>query len=185
MGNSISNIVTGKPLVTGGVWRAPAGTDLPTDAITALGAEFTAAGYIGEDGLTESAERSTDKVKAWGGDTIAVVQSDYSVTYAFTFAEALGEEALRATYGEGNVSGTGGSYTVKLNKDQLEHCVWVFEIKDGNKRIRICVEDGQVTETGEVTYNDGGIVSYPVTIEAFANADGDCAVKYLSTVSGS
>src|SRR5690606_36431229 len=133
MANSIANVMQGKPLVTGGVWRAPLGTELPTDADTPLGAEFAAAGYIGEDGLTETAERSTDKVKAWGGDTIAVVQSDYSVTYGFTFAEALGEEALKATYGEGNVSGSAGAFTVKLNKEQLEHSVWVFEIKDGNK----------------------------------------------------
>ena len=61
MGNNVS---AAKPKVGGAVSVAPAGTALPTDATTALAAEFTQLGYISEDGLTNSIEISTDSVKA-------------------------------------------------------------------------------------------------------------------------
>ena len=59
MANNVANVVAGKPLAAGGVWIAPLGTALPTDETTALNAAFKSAGYIGEDGLTETIERAT------------------------------------------------------------------------------------------------------------------------------
>lgn len=186
MANSVANVVAGKPLATGGVWLGPYGTAAPTDASTALGAGFVAAGYIGEDGLTEATERSTDKVKAWGGDTVKVLQTDYAVTYTFTFLETHNDAVLEAVYGEDNVTktaataSTGTLRTVLLNSDTLPHQAFVFEIKDGDSRIRIHVPDGQITEVGEITYNDSEVIGYQVTVEAFRDATlGANAVKLL------
>ena len=38
--NSVSNVTAGKPKVGGSLFRAPAGTDLPDDATTALDTAF-------------------------------------------------------------------------------------------------------------------------------------------------
>lgn len=185
MANVISNVVSGKPNVIGGIFRAPRGTALPTDAAVALDAAFVSLGFIGEDGVTETVDRSTEKIKAWGGNTVKVTQSDYAVTVGFTMVEAMSGEALKTAYGDDNVAttaatvSTGTKHAVKLNKNQLEHYTYVLEIKDGDAKIRVVLDDGQVTENGEVTYNDAGIVSYPVTVEAFENEDGDNVVKYL------
>lgn len=176
MVNSVGNVVAGKPLATGGAWGGPLGTALPTDEAVALNVALKAYGYIGEDGLTETNGRSTEKVKAWGGDTVKVLQTDYSVTYQFTFIESLNAEVLKAVFGASNVtvtaatSTTGTKIAVKRNAEQLPHQVFVFEIKDGPARVRIVVPDGQVTEVGDVTYNDGGVISYQVTVEAFYSA---------------
>lgn len=182
----VSNVLAGRPLATGGVLIGPLGTAAPTDATTELDAGFLAAGYIGEDGLTEGTERSIEKVKAWGGDTVKVLQTDYSVTYSFTFLESLNAEVLKAVYGDDNVTTTpadttnGTLHTVKLNSDVLEHKSFVFEVKDGDARIRIHVPDGQVIETGEVTYNDSEVIGYQVTVEAYRDAVlGSNSVKYL------
>lgn len=187
MANDTKNVVAGRPLSTGGVLRAPLGTALPTDVTTAPGAAFKALGYVSEDGLTETVERSTDKIRAWGGDTVKVVQTEYGVTYSFTLIEATREDVLKAVYGEGNVTTTpatpsaGALSTVVLNSETLEHAAWIFEIKDGDARIRIVVPDGQVTEIGEVTYADGEAVGYEVTVEAFRDEaiDGQ-AIKYIT-----
>ena len=180
------NIVAGKPLASGGVLVAPLGTALPTDVSTAPNVAFVAAGYIGEDGLTETTDRSTDKVKAWGGDVVKVLQTDFSVTYQFTFLESLNAEVLKAVYGDDNVTTTaatvsaGTLHAVKVNGDVLPRKSFVFEVKDGDARIRIVVPDGQITEVGDVTYSDGEVVGYQVTVEAFRDATTDAnALKYL------
>lgn len=186
MANESKNVLAGVPLTTGGISMAPLGTALPTDAKTALAAAYKSAGYVGEDGLTESADRSTEKIKAWGGDVVKVVQTDFSTTYTFTFLESLNTDVLQAVYGDSNVTVTaatttaGTLRTVKVNADILPHKVFVFDMKDGDARIRICVPDGQVTEVGEITYNDGSVIGYEVTVEAFRDSTLNAnAVKYL------
>lgn len=186
MATNSNNVLTGKPLATGGVLMAPLGSTAPIDAVTALDAAFKAAGYVGEDGLTESNERSTDKVKAWGGDIVKVVQTDFATTYSFTFIETLNADVLKAVYGSANVTTTpatstkGTLHAVKVNSDTLPRQSFVFEVKDGDAKIRIYVPNGQITEVGEITYSDEDVIGYEVTVEAFRDsALGANAMKYL------
>lgn len=64
--NNSANVTAGTPKVGGAFFHAPLGTDLPTDANTALDTAFKNLGYISEDGLTESTSIDTNTVKAWG-----------------------------------------------------------------------------------------------------------------------
>lgn len=185
MATNVNNVVAGKP-VGGGVWRAPRGSVLPTDATTLPGAPFAGAGYIGEDGLTETQDRSTEKIRAWGGDTVKVVQTEFGLTFEFTFIESIKGEVLEAVYGKDNVTSVvasaskGNTHAVKVTSDQLPHEAYIFDVKDGDAHIRIVVPDGQITEVGEVTYSDGEVVGYQVTIEAFRDVDlGAQAIKYI------
>ena len=113
-------------------------------------------------------------------DTVRVVQTDHTVTYSLTFLESS-PVILKAVYGEDNVVETDGLVTVKVNSDTLEHRSWAFEMKDGDKRIRIFVPDGQIISRGEITYTHSGAIQYEVTIEAFPDANGDKAIKVLET----
>ena len=181
---SVANVLAGKPVSAGGgVQYADLDTELPTDATSAV-TGFTEGGFISEDGLTEATERDTDKVKAWGGDTVKVLQTDYSATFSWTFIESASADVLKAVYGPDNVVDDAGDIAVTAKSDQLPHMAWVFDVKDGDKRIRICVPDGQITETGEVTYSDGEVIGYEVTVESFYNEDlGGYYVKYIGDVS--
>jgi hypothetical protein len=180
------NVAAGKPLATGGVLIGDLGAEAPEDARTALDSAFVAAGYVGEDGLTETTDRSTEKVKAWGGDIVKVLQTDFSVTYTFTFIETHNSTVLETVYGDDNVTVTpatgaaGTLRTVKVNADTLPHKSFVFDMRDGDSRIRIYVPDGQVTEVGEVTYSDGELIGYQVTVEAFRDSELNAnALKFL------
>lgn len=181
-----NRVVAGKPLATGGILAGPTSTIGPTDAAAALNVGFLALGYVGEDGLTETTDRSTDKVRAWGGDTVKVLQTDFSVTYAFTLLQATDTDVLKAVYGASNVTTTAATTTagtlnsVKLNAATLPRQSFVFEVRDGNAKIRIYVPQGQITEVGDVVYNDSEVVGYAVTVEAFRDATLNAnAVKFI------
>lgn len=184
MANSAANVVAGVPLATGGVLIGALTATQPTTAVSTL-TGFTAAGYIGEDGVTEANERSTDRIRAWGGDTVKVVQTEHNVTYQFTFLETLNADVLKAVYGEDNVTTTAATATtgtlhaVEINSATLPHKSYVFELKDGLSKIRIYVPDGQITEVGEITYSDSEVIGYQVTIEAYADEVGNKAYKFL------
>ena len=70
MPTDVTKVTAGKPKVGGALFRAPAGTALPTDAVTALAEAYKCLGYVSEDGVTNSTSIDSDEVKAWGGDIV-------------------------------------------------------------------------------------------------------------------
>ena len=90
-----SNVTAAKPKVGGGIYSAPLGTALPTDATTTLNTAFKNLGYVSEDGVTNSDERSTNDIKAWGGDTVNTVQTEKKDTFKYTLIEALNIDVLK------------------------------------------------------------------------------------------
>lgn len=172
MSNTAANVSTGKPATTGGVYRAPSGTTLPTDATTALASAFKCMGYISEDGVTHSMTRESEDVNAWGGDVVLSPQKSKKETFAFTMIESQNEDVLKAVYGDTNVSGSlATGLEILSNAKELERAVWVIERKtsDGGNS-RTIIPDGQVTEVGDLVYRDDQAIGYPVTITAYPSA---------------
>ena len=175
----ISAILTGSPITaTGGILSAPLSTTRPTDAVTALPAGFVKKGYVGQDGVTKKVDKTDEKIKAWGGDVVKIVQTEHSVTLQCTMIEAARAEVNREVYGEPNVTATAATTTagnllaVRLTADQLPHMSRIVEIKDGDARMRLVAPDSQITEVGDVTFQDASIISYPVTVECFPDESG-------------
>lgn len=181
-----SNVIAGRPKSTGGVLlgQGTGSLVLPTDATTDPGAAFLAAGYIGEDGLTMSVGRDTKKIKAWGNSIVKVTQTDHSVTFQWTFIETLNVNVEKAVFGANNVTFTAATLTAgnrlatKITADQLPHMPGIFEVKDGLARVRLAVPDLQITEQGDVVFNDGDVIAYQVTAEAFEDINGVKVYKY-------
>lgn len=176
---AVSDVLVGAPVTgTGGILRAPVGSTLPTDATATLDAAFIPQGYISEDGVTMTTDRSTEKVKAWGGDTVRIIQSDYVNTFQFTFLETT-SVTLSALHGDDNVSTSGGGTAVTINGKVLPTSAWVFEILDGENRIRIVAPNAQVTEVGEVQFSHNAVTQRQLTVEALPDEDGNTAYMYL------
>lgn len=181
MPNTASNVIVGKPLATGGILGAPLGTALPTDPTTALNVAFTAYGYVGDDGVTQTIGADTTDIKAWGGDTVRKVQTSHDLTYKFRLIET-NDKSLGLYYGDSNVSTTTGVTTVKINSQTLPHNEFVIEVKDGTNRVRVVIPDGQVTERGDVVYQDEDVTAYDVTVTCYPDASGNKAYIYKATV---
>lgn len=173
--NKAEEVLVGKPLVSGGVYRAPSGTTLPADVTTALDAAFKGVGYVVYGGVTQAIGASTTPLKAWGGSVVRVLQTEHNLTYALGLMQTNATN-MAIYYGDASTTGdlTAG-LTTKVTAAELEHASWVIELKDGDYRGRVVIEDGQVTERGDVVYQDEDAAVLPITITAFEA--GDEAVK--------
>ena len=182
MANDSANVSAAKPNIGGAIWWAPAGTAAPTDASTKLSTEFQSVGYVSEDGLAEKETRTNASHKAWGGDTVASSQTEYSKAYSFTMIET-NETTMKVRYGAGNVEATGGKVThVKHNAKELPEGVWVVEMIIAGRICRKVMSKAKITETGEVTYKDADLVKYPVTIGLLPDKNGDYEHDYYAEV---
>ena len=181
MAQTVGNVSAGKPAIGGAVWRAEKGTTAPTDATTALAADFKALGYCSEDGLTNSNSPETTDIKAWGGDTVLNIQEEKTDTFQFTLIEVLNVEVLKAVYGSSNVSGTlATGITVNVNADEPEEGVWVVDmVMNSNTVKRVVIPHGKLSELGDITYTDSDAVGYEVTITALPDTDGNTHYEYI------
>ena len=181
-GTSSRNVAVGKPNleVSGGILAAPVGSTRPTDAETALDEAYETQGYVGDDGVTETSERSTEVIRAWGGVKVRTVQTEYGCSVTLSLIESGRASTLRTVFGDSNVIVAGGNITVKRNEAPLPHRQYVIDMKDGDNARRLDIGYGQVTEVGDVTYVDGEAISYEITISCDPDDNGDSMVEYLT-----
>jgi hypothetical protein len=181
MAQTVGNVSAGKPAIGGAIWRAAKGTTPPTDATTALAADFKALGYCSEDGLTNSNSPSTTDIKAWGGDTVLNIQEEKTDTFQFTLIEVLNDEVLKAIYGSANVSGdleTG--LEIQANADEQEEAVWAIDMVMNSDTVkRVVIPHGKISEIGDISYTDSDAVGYEVTVTALPDTDGNTHYEYL------
>lgn len=181
MAQTVGNVSAGKPAIGGAIWRAAAGTTLPTDATTALSADFKALGYCSEDGLTNSNTPSTTDIKAWGGDTVLNILEEKTDTFQFTLIEALNIDVLKTIYGQSNVTGTlSTGITVEAKSEDFEEGVWVIDmVMNSNTVKRVVIPHGKISDLGDIAYTDSDAVGYEVTVTALPDTDGNTHYEYI------
>lgn len=154
--------------VTGAVSMGAVGVTAPTDADTPLGTGWADLGYVGEDGVTEARDRSTNTIRAWqNGDVLREVVTESSLTYNLVLAETK-RETVELYYGS-TVDATDGSIPIVPSKTGGRHA-FVLDVIDGDEFIRAYVPSGEVTEVGDQVYSNGELVGYEVTITAYPTA---------------
>ncbi|ACD98594.1 hypothetical protein [Bifidobacterium longum] len=182
--NNKKNVSLGKPKKTGCLYYAPAGTDLPTDATTALPATYTCVGYLSEDGVTNATDTDTTDINEMGGIKVLSEISGYGETWQFNMIET-NEASLKLRFGTANVTGTAEKLTVYHAIPSGESLVLVFEIAmTGNRVKRIVVADGTITEFDDTTYSAGDAIGYGVTMSANPSdlINGATSVEYIAKV---
>lgn len=184
LGNT-KNVLAGIPDSTGGLWVKDLVKDksaYPGKDTDLKGDGWIPVGFISEDGVTEASERSVEKVKAWGGDTVRTLQTEHDISYKFTFYEMGNPEVLKLVYGDENVTvGDDGTVDITQNSKVLPHKSFCIEVTDGDTKIRKFIPDGQITETGELQMTHSAVMGIEATVEAFTDSEG---VKVYTTQTG-
>lgn len=187
--NNATNVSAGKPKVGGAIFAAPVGTPLPTTTAEALDAAFKNLGYCSDDGLTNSTSLDVQKIKAWGGDTVLVIQSSREDTFKYKLIEIKSLEVLKHVYGADNVTGTlETGIVVKVNNSDVpEQSLVIDMILRDNTAKRIVIPSCKISEVGDIVYGDEDAVGYETTVDCTPDSDGNTHYEYIlkaSTPSG-
>lgn len=182
-GTSAANVSVGKPnlAVSGGVLVAPVGTERPTTHAGPYDPAYVSPGYVSTDGVTETSERSTEEIRAWGGQKIRTVQTEFGTTLSLTLIESRNAEALKLVFGEDNVSEATGEFVIKRNEKVLPYRQFIIDMLDGENGRHLDVGRGQVTEVGDITYVDGEAISYELTISCDPDDNGDTLIERVAS----
>lgn len=180
MANTVTNVSAGKPKVGGAINVADTSATLPTAVSTAL-TGFTPLGYVSEDGLTNQNTIDSEDIKAWGGDTVLVIQTEKTDTFGLTLIEVLNVDVLKIVFGDDNVTGTlADGITVNVNATELPEKAWVIDmVMRGGALKRIVIPRAKVSEIGEVSYTDNEAVGYELTLTALPDANGNTHYEYI------
>lgn len=176
MSNDATNV---RVAVTGAVYVAVSGSTQPTDATTALAAAYKDLGYVSEDGVTESRERSTEKLKAWQrGAVVREVVTESSISYTFRLLETK-KEVVELFYGA--IVDANGKVSIDPSATGGRQA-FVIDVIDGDDFIRVSIKDGEVTAVGEQVYKNGEAIGYEVTVIGYADTNGIAAEKFYSAL---
>lgn len=179
MANNVNNVAVLKPVTAGAIYYGAENATVPTSATGAL-TGFECVGYISEDGVKKSVSRDSTSIKDWGGETIKTVQTDYEATYQFTMTEALNITALKAFYGEGNVTEEDGSITIKGTSEELPIRAWVIDaITDEGKAYREVIPNGKISDTGDISFKRDEATGYEITVTALPDTSGKTHYIYI------
>ena len=178
--NNKANVHLRKPKIGGSIFVAPAGTTLPTDATTALDAAFKNAGYISEDGVTNNNSKSIEKIKAWGGAVVMTYSNEHCDSFKFTVIETTNTDTLKLVYGDDNVTATSSLISVAANgKDPDDLSIVIELVLRNGKAKRIVIPLCNVSEVGEITYDDTDAVGYETTVTALEDSAGNTHYEYI------
>lgn len=173
--------------IAGGVYVAPLGTTLPTDATTALGAAFKPLGPISEDGVTRSISVNSSTIHAWGGYTVATMHGAHEETVSFRCLDADNAAALGVGFAVTGAMSTGLTVVPATGEAMVNHSVVIEMLRADGSAQRLVIPEAALTEVGDIVYKDDEIASLEYTLACIADDDGVPVYDYrkaATTTSG-
>lgn len=168
----------------GALYVAPKGTAKPSDARTALPNTWASGGYISEAGITLNVSRSNSNLRDWGLNNVRVVSTDFGTTITGEFLQ-IDEQAAKNLVGAANVAKTAAStthgeqLTISIGPELPPEQAFCINMKDGNRRGRICAPNAQITEIGSMTFVPSAGNVWPFTITCNDDGTGHSVYVYF------
>ena len=174
-----TNILVGAPdqATSGAIFTAAVGSTAPTDAITALAGAFTSSGYVGEDGVTLSGNKSVTKVRDWSKSDVKVLNESVEPEVSFELLE-FSEDGLKQAFGTSAItkvaanSTHGTQFTINATGAAQTPKAWAFNMKDGNAKVRLYLPNAVVSNLPDMTFSAGDVIRIPVTLSVMPDSSG-------------
>lgn len=170
---------------TGAVLSAPTGTSLPTTAVEALNTAFVSSGFVTEDGVSLEFNQTKTELRDWSGKSQRTIIENTDGTVSYSLME-LSYEGLCQVFGESAVTKTaanaqhGEQLRVSVTGDLPEARAWVFNMKDGDKRTRLVIPNGQVSTLPNITFTAGDAIAIPVEISCHPDPTTGVVVDFMN-----
>ena len=156
-------------------------------ARTVLDEKWTASGYITDAGITLSQSRSTSSLKDWSGAAVRTLLDEFTGT--ISYAEMQTDKVtMERMVGAGNVkffeanSEHGDQMAVGIGPELPPSRSFTFSMKDGDRRMRIYVPNGQVTSVADAAFVNNAAVAWNFTVSC--SDDGTGHSIYILTDDG-
>jgi hypothetical protein len=164
--------------VTGKVYVGATSAAAPTSATSTLSG-FTELGFVDQDGVNFSNDKSTSQIRAWQNSAlIREVISEATTTYTFMLMEA-NSDVLELFFGSAVVAGK-----VQFNPaNSGGRKSFVIDVVDGTDVIRHYIPQGEVTAIEAQSFVSGEAIKYGVTVTAYVASDRVADIYYAALAS--
>lgn len=142
---------------------------------------FSGLGYVSEDGVTETRERSSDTIKAWqNAATVRTIITDATLTFSFTLIETS-KATVELYYGTTVTQAVADGSFVVVPANTGGRKSFIIDVVDGTELLRTYIPQGEVTEVGDKVYASGEAIGYECTITAYPDTTLGGSAKVWST----
>lgn len=169
--------------VTGAVYVANEGVTAPTDATTTLGASWSDGGYVDENGISLTVNRSTTPIRDWSKGAVRNILTEFGGSISVNFLQ-VDEFSAQRVFGADNVTKTAATLSagelikVSIGAKLPPIEAWCFNMKDGDARIRVFCPRAQITDVAQMDYKpDAGHV-IGGTLQCYQDANGDSIIIF-------
>ncbi|SKI75382.1 phage tail tube protein [Mycobacteroides abscessus] len=175
------------PKGTGGIFRYPLGTPLPTNTWSprpVIPGWDPRLGGCDDTGVTWNTKRDTDKKKDWNGDKVRGVQTGKDDTFKLKYIEPKNPRVMEEYFGKANVTVEeatalhGTLISAVSNSDVLPHFAYIVDVFDGADRKRRCIPDAQVAENGDELWQSKDWTALEFTYDLFPDLAGNTFYDY-------
>lgn len=173
-----SNIRVG---VTGAVSLNTGSGVAPVDADSALGTGWVDLGYANEDGVSETRDRTTNRIKAWqNAAVVRTVVTEAAMRITVTLIESK-KDVLEAFYAA-TADSAGGLVIDPFTTGGRKK--WCVDVVDGTDYIRSYIPQGELVEPpADVVAASGDPIGYQMVIDAYPDAAlGGSVKKFYSSL---
>ena len=168
------------PDVVGYALRAAANAaDLPKGTTDTDPGGADDLGYVSEDGLAISIDRSVEYIRDWNLDQVRALLTEHEATVTFSLI-GWTTESLRAIFGEENVDDSGADIVVRINSAMPAASSWVFKMKDlGVKRL-VVIPNAVVASQGEIVFKKGEQTNLEIELSPLVDSAGEKIYIYTA-----
>ena len=168
------------PDVVGYAWRADANAaDLPKSTAEAIPAGADDLGFVSEDGLAISIDRSVEYIKDWNLDQVRAMLTEHEATITFSLI-GWTVPSLRAIFGEENVDDSGADIVVRINSAMPTASSWVFNMKDLGVKRRVVIPNAVVASQGEIVFKKGEQTNLEIELSPLIDTAGEKVYIYTA-----